>query len=286
MGFIGKLMRRVGLKRKVFERRVGNIVFLSRHPLHQQIAEDIVAGLAPGFSPSRRFIVYCGAHHRFRWHVLRPGIKIGLQTEQFFDDEGQQLWGYNKSTLERTFALLKHVHVMLDLNETNKPAYAQVVGKDREKLLFGPYIFPDVPPPATPYEDERSIFFGAMGVGRRETIVPRLEAAGICDVVKTTTFGEALFQRVRRYRAVLNIHYMEGIYTEYPRLLSALLQGKPVVSEPLASNLTEGVHYVGLQSVESADYVAVYDAFAKHVCERYSFQKFVERLDGQGMRKD
>lgn len=281
MGVVSWLAKRLGVGSTVFEIRVGNIILLARHPILAQLAADMARGLTDGYQPSRRFIIYCGTQDRFGWHVLRRGVRIGLQTEQFLDQQGNALWGRNRKIWRRTLSYLKRLDFLLDINETNRPSYETLSAAERGKLISGPYIFPQVAPAMSGHDRDRCVFFGAMTSEHRKRIVPSLAAAGRCDLVEDGVFASSLFEIVSRYRAVLNVHFTDGVYTEYPRLLSALMLGKPIVSEPLSSALTAGTHYVPRDAINSADYDAVYAAFATHMCGTYSFQRLLERLDRQ-----
>lgn len=279
MGVLGRLAKRLGIGGTVFETRRGNIVLLSRHPVLTQLAQDMIDGLAEAYQPKQRFIIYCGTHDHFGWHVLRRGIRVGVQTEQFRDENGKRLWGNKKKNWRRTMRYLDRFDFLLDINETNRPAYDGLSPGRLARLISGPHIFPNEPPARTECQLDKCVFFGAMSSQHRVDMVGAVVAAGHCDVIEDGVFGARLFEVVTRYRAVLNIHFSDAVYSEYPRLLSALKLGKPVVSERLSSVLTAGVHYVAVEGVEDADYDGIYRVFAAHMCENYSFQKLIEDLD-------
>ena len=60
--------------------------FLHRHQNLLQASFDL------GDLTAQRAAVYVGAHS-FNKRMLPPGLKIGLQTEHFYDQTGAKLWG-------------------------------------------------------------------------------------------------------------------------------------------------------------------------------------------------
>lgn len=66
-----------------------------------------------------------------------------------------------------------------------------------------------------------------------------------------------------------------GAYTEYPRLLSALLAGKPVLSEQLTQELIPGTHYMLLGDQGQVDQEVVFERFSSLFCGEYSFENYL-----------
>ena len=76
--------------------------------------------------------------------------------------------------------------------------------------------------------------------------------------------------------AVVNLHIGEGIYTEYPRMLSAYLSGKAVLSEPLAAPLEKGKHYADIETpFDPADAETHFRNFAEFARE-FSISRLFE----------
>ena len=76
--------------------------------------------------------------------------------------------------------------------------------------------------------------------------------------------------------AILNIHFQNGVYTEWPRILLAYVNGKILISEELGYPLISGRHYypLGIDSNEmnaSQIHENIWEDFAR----KYSFSEFV-----------
>lgn len=222
----------------------------------------------------------------FWWAVISPSppaiIRLlapksafifGIQTEQFFDADGRELWGKprNKKTINRVLRNLSFVDAFLDLSASNQAWYdAQGLSQSAlGKLRFGPHIFPTQKRPLRRTQNGKDIFFGGINDRRRR-------ALDQCRPDRTTVlpdgvYGTQLGQEIDRARAILNIHYAEGVYTEAPRLLTSYLAGKPVVSEKLADPFQAGLHYIDLQNTHSVDEAEIYDNFSHLVTRQLSF---------------
>ncbi|WBU57946.1 hypothetical protein [Paracoccus sediminicola] len=233
-----------------------------------QVGEDIAAGFAGTLA--EKFVLYVGAH------VLSPmefeGRSVGVQTEQFFDETGEKLW--NRLSVRRVGHMLSSFDHVLDLSPSNAPLYASASDELRAKLIFGPYIFPDHQPEFVPGAGN-PIFFGTP-TGRRKERLRELSRVSTIERVRRGTFGEELAALVRPASAVVNLHIGEGIYTEYPRMLSAYLSGKAVLSEPLAAPLEKGKHYADIETpFDPADAETHFRNFAEFARE-FSISRLFE----------
>ncbi len=253
----------------LFERMHGNVTFLARNKTLDQLNADIISGLPETFSLRQPLTVYCGIHTNFQKHYFRHGCKLGIQTEQLADQHGCALWKASKvkPAIEASQVFFDQV---LDLNRTNRSAYA--VGAP---LDFGPFIFPSCAPPFSMGVDPRSIFFGSVTGFRRPRILAEAQAAGQIRYYPEGLFGEELAAEVAKHTSVANIHFDEGVYTEYPRLLSALLAGKPVLSEQLTEELIPGTHYMLLDKQDQVDQEVVFEQFSSLFCGKYSFENYL-----------
>lgn len=75
------------------------------------------------------------------------------------------------------------------------------------------------------------IFYGdSLSSPRRREMLAELQRHFQVDVVNDL-FGPALYERIRRARLVINLHYYENALLETPRLQECLSLGVPVVSE-------------------------------------------------------
>ncbi|KAF0116271.1 MAG: hypothetical protein FD150_441 [Rhodobacteraceae bacterium] len=185
--------------------------------------------------------VYVGVHVIDR--PLDTGrFKIGIQTEQYLDKTGQPMWRIPKERFRQRHATF--YDVLLDFSADNAPAYDFLPEALRAKLVFGPHIFPEGPI-APDFQPTPPVFFGALN-DRRRSLLEKLKADRPVEVAPHGTFGRPLDALIAQQGAVLNLHFRDGTYSEYPRFLKAYLRGKPVISEPLAPPLQAGTHYFDL----------------------------------------
>lgn len=226
--------------------RNGGLRFVARHPILSEIAGQL-ASFDLGDLAGQRAAIYVGVH-AFTRRLLPPGFRIGIQTEQYLDATGRMLWGKPSRA-----ALLRHVlqyDVLLDLSPQNRPAYGFLPQALQRRLRFGPMIFPDQSPEFRPGAAEgKLLFFGALNPRRQAAL------AALGDRVRVLpygTHGTALGAEIAGCRGILNLHFAEGIYTEYPRLLTSLLWGKPLWSDPLAPPLVAGQHYLTMDQDDPA----------------------------------
>ena len=265
---------------RLLERTRGNLTFLSVHPVLDQMARDILGGLPDSACDGPPTTVFCGVHQDFGDAWSRSGFRIAIQTEQLFDTGGTALWPSRKrSNLQRILKAVRRSHRVLDLSACNATFYDTELGlpKNRQKLSFGPHIFPDTPLPYTPPTRDEVLFFGWTGGKRRKRVLQDTDQFTV-TIVEDGTFYEALDQMIRAHGAVLNIHFEDGIYTEAPRLLSAYVCGKPVISERLDPGFEAGRHYHLLGSDAAFDPQAVFDAFSAHVTGQFSFARYLQSL--------
>ena len=76
----------------------------------------------------------------------------------------------------------------------------------------------------------------------------------------------------------MNIHFQQGVYSEYPRFLKACLAGKPFISEPMGDPLVEGVHYLPLDEFPTAGTTERLFAAIRDLAARYSFSSLLETI--------
>lgn len=265
-------------RKPLFRRTSGRLTMLSRHDTLDQLARDMLDGLPRDFQPRRRVCVIVGTHSDFRYLPLWPGFRVGIQTEQFLDADGTPLWGQHKRKMARNLlATLRRLDVMLDINPANEPWYdaAGLPARERAKLRFGPAIFPSEPRLRVPGQGD--LFFGNVN-DRRRTVLDGLAHRAV-EVVPAGVYGDALAARLRAADTVLNIHFAEGTYTEAPRLLTAYLAGKPVLSELLAPPFVAGEHYLPLTDTGTLDLDQVHAAFTALVTQHWSFAGFLRDID-------
>jgi len=247
--------------------QVHDVAFHASHPVLADFAADLARGLTAPLG--RQLAVQVGAHRRDA-PLPEGSFRLGIQTEQMRDERGTPLW---KAFPPRRLAeMMDRFDAVLDLSPANAPAYATLPCEALARVRFGPHVFPDVAPPHVP-GGEGLLFVGAMN-DRRGSVLDALPPSHAVRRVSDGTFGPALDKAIAGCAAVLNIHVQSGIYTEVPRLLKAVLNGKPLVSEPLASPMVPGVHYLTLDDwlADAATSARVCDHAARDLTAHFALR--------------
>lgn len=256
-----------------------DIVFLAKHPTLRQLAQEIGGGLSQAIKPDRRILVYCGVHKPFGQAWYAAGTRIGIQTEQLVDQTGDPLWGAHKKELgKRVSFALCHCDHWLDMSCSNRLYYETLRVPDAvlSKITYGPHIFPHTPPAFDAVKNPDLVFFGNLNP-RRKAMIERVNAT--VRVVPEGTYQEALTAEISKARAVLNVHFADGVYSEAPRILTAVSHGKPIVSETLAEPFKAGKHYITLDSaIEAVDLSAYYERLSAFLSQNYSFSGYLLKL--------
>jgi hypothetical protein len=220
--------------------------------------------------------IYVGVH-KFRRHLLPKGLNIGIQTEQFFDENGKKLWRHT-SWLQMLRQVIQY-DLTLDFSPANRPAYRFLPKGLRDRIVFGPKIFPDDDIQFLPSKNTELVFFGGLSA-RRAEIIQQLSTRCKIRTIKDGTFGEELFSSTKDSLAVLNLHHDEGIYTEIPRLLTAYLYGKPIYSEELGQPLVEGRHYLPIDAaLDKTTAQEVFERFKREFVHNNLFSDFLEIIN-------
>ena len=263
---------------KIFETRSLGVTFLSRHALLDYFCKDLALTL-PKKMPNRNIIFYCGIHENFSFLWYKKGVRVALQTEQFCDAKGRFLWpSKNKNFTRNIITAAKNCDVFWDLSYNNIPYYKKI-GVDNiisEKLISGPYIFPQSPIFIKKPINENLVFFGSINA-RRQKVLDSLSKYSV-NVLENGTFGRDLFEEIDASSAVLNIHYNEGVFTEAPRLLAAFLRGRVLCSETLGEPFISDFHYVSLESIGSSDYNLVHENLAELVCKKFTMKDLIIKI--------
>lgn len=256
-------------------------VFISPHPILHELCKDICKGLQNDRFPGQKLIwVFCGAHKFFSIIKYLPGKHLYIQTEQLSDVNGRRLWGMNNKNIVKNIKLnLKKSHIFLDINTNNRDFYKNldIDESDKRKIILGPYIFPSREIPfRAELEKNQLIFFGSMNERRSRIIndISRKFNQKI-KVIPEKTYGKILRAEIRSCSAVVNIHYVEGTYTEVPRVLSVYLKGKPIVSETLAEPFKQNIHYTNLRDLRKRDGEAIFHRLSHLVTTQFSFKLFI-----------
>ena len=248
---------------------LNRLVMVSSHPILDQVAQDIMRGVDVTKLPNRDITVFIGAHKRFPGIRKTKGLKICIQTEIFFDDDGSSMW--RKPRWTKMLPNIINCDIFLDLNKSNSVVYRWLPNWLRKKIVFGPKIFPSNP--NTMVEGNgQAVFFGTMSE-RRQRI---LNSSGEITIINNETFGSELSEAMSQASAVFNLHYFKGRYSEFPRLLSAYLAGKPVVSETLSHELEAGRHYLPLDASFDAETLSrTFELFSTEFASQNKFTDFL-----------
>ena len=266
---------------------------LSRNKVLHQLGLDILEGLSDSdLQNLPNTIVIVGCHHSFSHSLIRvlarkSNFVVAIQTEQFFDANQRPLWGSptSKNATDTLLQNLRFVDTLLDISENNKKWYEDLGLSQSElkKLHFGPFVFPTEKRSISSASKGKHIFFGNLNERRRQFL--NKLGDGKIAIVQDGTYGDRLADELAKSKGVLNLHYSEGVYTEVPRLLTAYLSRKPVVSEKLATPFVAGVHYIDVNEKWADIDRHVYDNFSDLVTKQFSFAAFLRAAVRENRRR-
>lgn len=257
--------------------KYANLHFYCPTKIQEQLARDIISGLNFCDLPEKQRTVeiFMGTHHFFGRCLLSKNIKIAIQTEQIYDLTGSKIQ-FSKSTFNEELFLQAccFSNAILDLSEGNRTIYEKysnnLVGRT---ILLGPYIFPSRHRKNIKSETNgKVLFFGGIPKNsHREKVLLDLSQNDIVCIANPSLFGEELTAKVIDYDAILNIHVCDAIYTEAPRLLSAVLHSKILISEELGKPFEKGVHYIHVDRINEPFDKSVIDNLLNLSSSRFSF---------------
>lgn len=255
----------------MYEVKKGNLRFFSRHQALNNEAYNMSSMINDPKVLKLNINIYVGIHQFRKKYLQKNGYNLGIQTEQLFDEMGNRMWRKQKK-----HRMLRDVIIydkILDLSEHNKPSYVFLPKFFHSKLDFGPYIFPKVAIKKSPLKGEKYIFYGSLN-NYRDAIIEKT-GNNLVEIVKTDTYGKNLSKMISESRAVLNIHYKKGIYTEWPRILSAYLHGKVIISEQLSSIMVAGKHYINIDDNFDKNYEEIFSNFSNEIARKYSLEDYL-----------
>lgn len=253
--------------------RLGRLTLVSNHPVLDQLARDMLAGVDPEQLPDRDICLYVGIHRNYKIDLFDHQFRVGMQTEQYFDENERPLRGP-----ERFRTLLKYMllfDVILDLSIANRPRYSRLPGWMRRKVHFGPHIFPSRPVSYRPGLKMQASFFGWVNE-RRSEILHALPP-DYYQLLPEHTYGAKLFDAIATSSGVLNVHFLEGIYSEYPRLLTAYIAGKPFISERLSRDVLHEIEYAVIGREYTPEQLgSIFTAFRDGFAARHKLTDFLQ----------
>lgn len=262
---------------KVKRRECAGLTFVSHHSVLDQVAKDIVQGLRQSaYRELGPATIFCGAHRQYGKNT-KVGSRVFIQTEHLSDGSENELWGaQNAKHVTNILANLEAADAFLDLSSANTGFYANrsLPKALREKIVFGPKIFPSTVQPFQDRPDGRDIFFGDVSDRRRQVL--RNHSNWRVHVLEKNTYGDALGSALAEARSVLNVHAVSAVYSEAPRLLSAVLAGKAVVSEPLETPFVANVHYLDIRDSQKISFAAAYEQLTEMTARDCAFDDFLK----------
>lgn len=266
----------------------GGLKFFAKHPALVDFAALLSEGLGHDFN-ARAFgnvLVFVGLHEFDREALPEKSVKIAIQTEQYFDEHGKKLWA-----CPSFYFLLRQIFkydLILDISVSNKKAYRFLPPFLRRKIVFGPFVFPDMPVKFHPGSDgidriDSFIFVGALSERRSQILRSISKSCSTRIEFVADVFGTALRRHVRRSMGVINIHYSTGIYTELPRFLLCYIEGKVMYSEQLAAPFVAERHYPMLNKLADVGTdrfkidAAIFENISLEIASVYKFSSFIDQ---------
>lgn len=257
--------------KKFFIQKHKNLVSFSKRAVLDQICFDLFEGLPSHLEFDERISLYCGIHNNlFPLYFFGRGVKIGIQTEQLFDQAGRVFdRALNKRALRNIELALNKCDFILDISKTNQPFYNDHPLK--HKVICAPHFFPHVPRQYSPGNKDTLLFIGTM-TERRKYILSKVRNYSI---EHRSAHKDELRDLMIAYAGIANIHSLDLVYTETPRLVTAALNGKVFVSETLSNEFVKNQHYIDISSNDSVDHQTIYKNFAKYTSENFSFYQYL-----------
>jgi hypothetical protein len=250
---------------------IHGVTFHFAHRVLEDFARDLARGLSGPLSAP--IDVFVGTHLiASPPETGRP--RLGIQTEHMVDSDQQWMWRVPPRSERNAWAT--DYDAVLDLSPQNRRAYRFLPIIPRRKITFGPHIFPDQDLAAR-FVDAPPVFVGWTN-DRRRAVLERVQGQRKVDTLDRKAFGAELDRILASKGAVLNIHFQDGVYSEYPRFLKACLAGKPVLSEPMAGPLIEGEHYLPLEAELTPEATERIFASLRDLAAAYRFRTFLESV--------
>ena len=254
-----------------------NCEFISDHPILKTLSLDLLYSFE-NIKLSKPMTFYVGAHREFSGYWAKKNIRVAIQTEQFCDATGQNLWwSDNAELIQNIKNAIKNCDVFWDLSNHNMPFYRanNLDVMIKKKGIFGPYVFHKNQKEMKALIREHIIFCGTLNDRRKELIKnfigPKVKIA-------QRVYGKKLNRMIDQSAGVLNLHFADGVYTELPRVLSAYNRRRVLVSEMLASPFISSQHYINANSYEPQNAKEIFANFSTLVSDKYSFEILLKEI--------
>jgi len=251
----------------------GDVRFLSTHPTLEKVARTLAQSLALGTSDLPPTDIWIGAH-RTRRVPRTPGRRlVVLQTEQILDAKGNQIW--KKMTRKRILRQAIAADLFVEWNLINRPFYGWMPWLMPKSFLFGPYVFPDTAPARAP--GKGAVFVGALNDRRSAVLSDHAEI----DVMPLNTPLPEIDMAIAQAAALCNVHSLPGAYTEVPRVLMAVLAGKPLLSEDLSPPFAPPAYLPLDSALDDTRLDNSFDALCQ-AAQHYRLSKVIMRAHHKG----
>ncbi len=264
-------------KKTISKFQSDNCEFIADHPILKTFSLDLLYSFK-NLQLSKPISFYVGAHRAFSGHWSKKNIQIAIQTEQFSDEIGQQLWWSGHAELIQNIKnSLENCDVFWDLSQHNMPFY-QANGLEKmvkKKGVFGPYVFQKNEKKMRALSYKHIIFCGTLN-NRRKELIKNFQGPKVRIVQRV--YGTKLNKMIDQSAGVLNLHFADGIYTELPRVLSAYNRRRVLVSEMLSAPFKPLEHYICANSYTPEKAEEVFRKFSSLVADEYNFEILLKEI--------
>jgi hypothetical protein len=219
--------------------------------------------------------IYVGIHEWINDDINNGCTNIGIQTEQLFDVNQKKLRGYTSSLLTKFY--LNKFDYIIDLSDLNKPGYS-LSKSEVNRVIFGPYIFSHrdkhCKERGCKANSSKLLFIGKPNE-RRNNILKEYYSTNDYELINGLFFND-LDEKIQESTGLINIHYEDGIYTEWPRLLLAFENNKITYSEKLSAPLKLGYHYADLvRPIKPSEERKIFENFESDIASKHQFKNLI-----------
>lgn len=254
------------------------LLLISHHRILHEINLDILKNTEVKLN---KFTILVMGIHRTKKIFLKffPGFKVGIQTEHLYDERGLKLNIYDTDPEPSILKNLESYDLILDLNANNKVFYKNSIAS-LKKIIYGPYIFPYSTKPYSGNSKDAYLFVGSISNKKRlDKILNFKKKYPKTMILGEGSYGSYLDSKIKTCSAIINFNSSNKKHTPYPRILKALIHGKPFISEPLPMPLIKDKHYLNCLKLNKKNLMYSYNLLSKFLVTNYSFDKFLDKLN-------